>query len=117
MSGISGKINLAALTHSVQTSKKGVKYIAIPIESNNLFHSEKGNVFLDITCNEHLDSEKKQTHIINQSVPKAVYEALKEKGEYAPTLGNLTDWDKLGGGGGEGSPNSIDPIEGDDLPF
>lgn len=118
MGRISGKINLSALEHSVQTSKKGVKFIAIPIEKNNLFQSDKGNVYLDISCNEHLNSEKKQTHIVNQSVPKEVYEKLKEAGEYAPSLGNLTDWDKLGGGGGESAPNvSTEDMEMDDLPF
>lgn len=123
MGNISGKINLSALVHAVKKSPKtGKSYIAIPIEENHLFLSEKGNVFLDLSCNEHINEEYKQTHIVSQSVPKEVYEALKAKSEYAPTLGNLCDWDKLSGGGsGEGQPNStvadIPEGEDDNLPF
>lgn len=115
MSGISGKINLAALEHAIRKTKEGVEYIAIPIAKNNLFRSEKGNVYLDFSGNEHIDAEKKQTHIINQSVPKEVYEKLKAAGEYAPTLGNMTDWSKLGGG--EPTPNDSADIPEDDPDF
>jgi hypothetical protein len=119
MSGISGKINLAALTHAIRTSKDGNEYIAIPIKKNHLFRSEVGNVYLDISANEHINKEKKETHIVKQSLPKEEYQKLKDAGEYAPTLGNLTDWSKLGGG--EPTPNNtaaVDIPEGeDDLPF
>ena len=121
MGRISGKINLAALTHKIITSKKGAKCIVLPIIENNLFLSEKNNVFLDISCNEYLDSEKKQTHIIGQSVGKDAWEKLKEKGEYAPTLGSLCDWDKMSGDkspqNGESFEDGIDEGGEDDLPF
>ena len=122
MGNISGKINLASLEHKVIKTKNGTDCIVLPIKSNNLFLSEKGNVFLDISANEHINAEKKQTHIVNQSVPKDVYDKLKAAGEYAPTLGNLTDWEKLSGGGnGEPTPNqsaNFDPAGSDeDLPF
>jgi len=120
MSNISGKINLAALTHARIKTKKGADAIIIPIKENNLFASEKGNVYLDLQANEHIDQDKKVTHIVSQSVPKEVYEKLKAAGEYAPTLGNLTDWSKLNGGGGESAPDTstdAEPEGEDDLPF
>jgi len=121
MGNISGSLNLAKLVHAIRKSPKGVSYIAIPIEANHLILTEKGNVFINISCNEHMNEKDKQTHIVSQSLPKEVYETLKAKKEYAPTLGNLCDWDKLSGGGsGEGHPNSsvADIPEGDDdLPF
>jgi hypothetical protein len=120
MSNISGKINLAALTHAKIKTKKGADAIVIPIKENNLFLSEKGNVYLDLQANEHIDAEKKTTHIVNQGVPKEVYDKLKAAGEYTPTLGNLTEWSKLGGG--EGDPNTSAEVAGDvdlddSLPF
>lgn len=118
MSNISGKINLASLQHARMKTKQGNDCIVIPIKANNLFLSEKGNVYLDIQANEHIDSEKKTTHIVNQSVPKDVYDKLKAAGEYAPTLGNLTDWSKLSSG--ESEPNNlgdVPPVDDQDLPF
>lgn len=121
MSNISGNINLASLEHAVkELGKNKTKCIIIPIEANNLLLTERGNCFLNFQANEYINAEKKQTHIVNQSVPKEVYEKLKSAGEYAPTLGNLTDWSKLSGGG-ESTPNESDsfpPIEdSEDLPF
>ena len=120
MGNISGSINLAALEHKVIKTKQGTDCIVIPIKSNHLMLTEKGNVFMNINANEHINAEKKQTHIVSLSVGKEEWEKLKAAGKYAPTLGNLTDWDKISGGGSsEPTPNHSDiPVSGeDDLPF
>ena len=121
MSNISGNINLAAFKHAFLKTKKGAEGIFIPFEVNNITKTDKGNVYVNIQASEHINAEKKQTHIVGQSVPKDVYEKLKEAGEYAPTLGNLTDWAKLGGGeatpGASSEAKASDFEEGDDLPF
>jgi hypothetical protein len=112
--------------------------IVIPIKKNNLFRTDKGNVFLDIYGNE-IPPEKRKvitvkskdgtkeydryesTHIANQSLPEDVREKLKSEGKYAQTLGNLTDSNlQLNSGGSESANVSDDfaPSEpGDDLPF
>ena len=122
MSNISGKINLAALEHAVIKTKSGDEAIVIPIGKNNLFKSDKGNVYLDLFANE-IDANKrradsKDTHIVSQSVSKEVREKLKAESKYPPTLGNLAVW----GGGGYSEPSpaatSIDLADNtEDLPF
>lgn len=119
MGTITGKFNLTALKH-VMMEKKGqsgmVKGIFIPVEANDLFASEKGNVYLDVICFDSVNDEYKQTHAVKQSFKKDKYtkEELKEK----PYLGHLNT--KFGGGG-EPSANNASPGvvvgENDDLPF
>lgn len=93
---IKGKINLAAFTHAVMDIKKKdgstTKAIIIPIDDNNLFLSEKGNVFFDFYANEIAVEKRKgdYSHLINQSISKEKREALKAESKYPPTLGNLT---------------------------
>lgn len=122
MSNGFGKINLAALTCSIIKSKQdpNEEILCIPIKKNNLFKSEKGNVYLDIIYNEikNRKEDSKDTHIVNQSVPKEVREALKAEGKYPPTLGNLQHWD--GSSHSEPQPNVMpvpDNATTDDLPF
>lgn len=122
MSNGRGKINLTALECAIIPSKKDKDdvILCIPVKKNNLFKSEKGNVYLDFIYNEMKSPGKneKDTHIINQSVPKEVYEALKAAGKYAPTLGNLQHWE---GGYQEPEPNVVQDLPEnkttDDLPF
>lgn len=122
MSNGFGKINLTALKCAIVNSKvnKDEKILCIPIKENNLFLSEKGNVYLDIIYNEIKNKKEgvKDTHIINQSVSKEVREALKAEEKYPPTLGNLQHWD--GNTHSEPAPN-IAPVADnattDDLPF
>lgn len=122
MSNGFGKINLTALKCAIVNSKvnKDEKILCIPIKENNLFLSEKGNVYLDIIYNEIKNKKEgvKDTHIINQSVPKEVREALKAEEKYPPTLGNLQHWD--GSSHSEPASNTIqvpDNATTDDLPF
>jgi len=119
MSNISGSIALTALKSSFIKNKKGEEFLLIPLNKNSLIKTEKGNVYLSLSAREYISEERKQTHIISQSVPKDVYEKLREKNEYPPTLGNLTDWSKLLGKN-EVIPNTIPSEEMDlldDLPF
>lgn len=122
---ITGKVNLAALNHAVMPipSKNGGKVdcIVIPIKENDLFKSDMGNVYLDFTAWEIPENKRRgdDTHIINQSLPKEKREALKKENKYAPTLGNMRDWDS-GSGGGEQEPETntdFSAPEGNDLPF
>lgn len=122
-----GKLALTALKCAIIKSKKDPKkhILCIPVEDNNLYFSEeKGNVYLDIIYNEikNKRDDSKDTHIVNQSVPKEVREALKAQTPpaYPPTLGNLQHWDGGNGGHSEPSPNTVSVPENateDDLPF
>lgn len=117
---IVGKINLAALKH-VLMEKKGkdgmVQGIFIPIEANHIFKSEKGNVYLDLIAFDAVNEEYKQTHMVKQSLPKEVREAMSEEEQRSQRiLGHLNT--KVGKT--EDVPNSAaDGVigEDDDLPF
>ncbi|MBE9490868.1 MAG: hypothetical protein IMY67_11280 [Bacteroidetes bacterium] len=116
---IGGKLNLAMLKHvimektSAKNKKKKIKGIFIPIEENDLFLSEKGNVFLDIIAFDSVNEEYKQTHAVKQSFDKDKYtkEELREK----PYLGSLN----ANIGGGEATPQAAgaEVGEDDDVPF
>lgn len=117
-----GKINLAGLIHVVQ-EKKGksgnVKCLVIPIEQNHLFHSQdSGAVYLDLIAFEMREAKDYGTHIVKQSLPKDVRDAMSEEDKKKqPILGNL-----LMGGDGGATPqnnNAADTVltEDDDLPF
>ncbi len=123
---ITGKINLAGLEHAIlpMKSKTGeaIDCIVIPIKKNNLFKSEKGNVYLDFAAFDVAPEKRKgdDTHIITQSFDKAKREAMKAANERSPILGNLRASEYAS----ETTPNtsteftSADMPDGaDDLPF
>jgi hypothetical protein len=127
MSYANGKINLAQFEHAIMEipSKDGSKIecVVIPIEKNNIFKSDKGNLFIDFgTKNKPENFKGEFTHFIKQSVNKTKYLEMKEKGIYPPDFGQMTI---VAGGSGEAKPNvSSDLPEGDmaipesgDLPF
>ncbi|WP_052496534.1 hypothetical protein [Pedobacter lusitanus] len=119
MSGISSKINLAGLKHSVRDIKgktgEMVSCIVIPIEINNLFKGEKG-VYLDLQGFDIKNkvNDSKDTHLVKQSLPKEKYESLTEEEKKAlPILGSHILWS----GGQMGDTVIIEQNEDDDLPF
>lgn len=94
MTLISGKINLTKFKHAIITRKtksgEEIEGIFIPIEMNDLFKSEKGNVFLDIVAFDSVNKQYKQTHAVKQSLPKEKYEAMsEEERKQTPFLGHL----------------------------
>lgn len=116
MSNVNLKINLMNL-HAVVQIQKGqlgpVECIVIPIEKNHLFKTDKG-IYLDLSGFE-LKEKKFGTHLIKQSLPKEVYNAMTEEQRKAmPILGNIKEW-----GGSEHEPvSSMEVIdEKSDLPF
>ncbi|QIL40998.1 hypothetical protein G7074_18030 [Pedobacter sp. HDW13] len=118
MAGISTKINLAGLKHSVREIKgqggKMVKCLVIPIEINNLYQGEKG-VYLDLEGFEIRNKvgDSKDTHLVKQSLPKELYNKLTDEQKKAiPLLGSHILW-----GGGIGDAQINEQNEDDDLPF
>lgn len=123
MPHISARINLAKLKCAVVESKKtaGEFNLILPVKANNLYKSEKGNIYLDISCIE-LAEEKRQysDFIIFQSFSKELREKMEANGEKSDILGNAKFFQSQ-----EPSPNYdsnlIDEItadgENDDLPF
>lgn len=65
--------------------------IVIPIEANNIFISDKG-AYLDIVGFEMKNpGDKKETHLLKQSLPKEVYEKMTQADKDAqPLVGNAT---------------------------
>lgn len=121
MSNISIKVNLAGLIHAtrVEKGKSGEQEcIIIPIKQNNLHKGEKG-LYLDLTAFEikdrsKMDADRKDTHLVKQSLPDEIYKSLTEEQKKAiPIIGNAIVWS---GQGNEPELNQPTP-EGDDLPF
>lgn len=120
MSNISAKINLSQLQSAVRTMNGAngpVDCIVIPIAQNHLFIGEKG-IYLDIAGFEIKNPREdiKDTHILKQSLPKEVYQAMSDEDRKKhPILGNLRIWE----GGFESDPvGEVEPKpEGTDLPF
>nr|DAQ90021.1 MAG TPA: hypothetical protein [Caudoviricetes sp.] len=119
MANLSTKLNLAGLIHA-RMNKKGkdgnmVDCLIIPIKENHLFIGEKG-LYLDLSHFEIKNPKEGQedSHLVKQSLPKEVYEAMsKEEQEKLPILGNTRTW-----GSNSNEPELAQPIdEDDDLPF
>jgi|GEM_PF-1229449 len=117
---LSGKMNLSALKSVIQPQKgkngEMVECLIIPIAVNNLFKGDKG-VYLDFTAfpidpaKRHADS--KDSHLIKQSLPKEVYEAMtEEEKKAAKILGNIITWEPSNQ---DTPPEEIK--EGEDLPW
>lgn len=124
MSRISGKLNLAQLKGQVKEMKAEsgmIECLVIPIKANNLFKGERG-LYLDLIAFEidqsKRNSDSKDTHLVKQSLPKDVREAMsKDELNAMPILGNLQVWD---GSFTEPEPQTnVDAVAGeeDDLPF
>lgn len=111
-------INLSELKHVIMT-KKGqsgdVKGIFIPLEVNHLEQNEKnGNVYLNMVAFEMKEPKDWADHIIKQSLPKEVREAMTdEEKKNEPILGNL----KTGENAVSSGAVSVEVDEDDDLPF
>ena len=110
------------LQHKVEkrktTTGETIDVITIPIKNNNLFLSEKGNVFLDLIAFEVAPEKRKtdDTHLVKQSLDKATSEKMSEDEKRSmPILGNLKVW-----GAAEPTPAPeayIAPQSNGDLPF
>ena len=121
MGNISIKINLAGLVHATRIEKGQTgeqECIIIPIGKNNLVKGEKG-LYLDLAAFEikdrsKMDAERKDTHLIKQSLPKEVYEAMSEEQKrQMPILGNAVLWGSNSNEAQLNEPTAPD----DDLPF
>ena len=111
-------INLSELKHVI-TSRKGksgeVKGIFIPLEVNHLEQNQKnGNVYLNMVAFEMREPKEWADHIIKQSLPLEVREAMTDEDKQnEPILGNL----QTGAGSVSSGPVSVEVDEDDDLPF
>lgn len=119
MGNVSVKINLSALDCAVQKMKGktgDVEVLVIPIDKNHLYRGEKG-FYLDLQCIELKEkkADRKDTHLVKQSLPKEVYSAMSDEDKKAqPILGNAIVWGESSGSTTV-APKSIE--EGEDLPW
>lgn len=124
MSNISGNLNFRQLLSHVMNiqGKNGmVKCLVIPIKENHLVEGEKGIYmnFSGLEISKEKRGDRKDTHVVKQSLPKEVYEVMTdEQKKQVPILGNLIVW-----GHQEPAPREFDmgdvalPPQEDDLPF
>jgi len=121
MGYMTGKINLTKLDFVTIQKKKNkageeMDCLVIPIKMNNLFYSEKKNVFLDLNIRENKEDKKEQfgDYQISQSVGKEKYNEMKKEKKYPPSLGRIDV--KEPAAANEQEP-TIQPEGDDDLPF
>ena len=117
---ITGKINLSALKHvemEAQGQSGKVKGMFIPYEANHIFVSEKGSKFVDLIFFEMKEKKDYATHMIKQSFPKDVRDAMSdEEKKSTPILGNLNmNESRSSEQSGAASSQVFTPT--DDLPF
>ena len=107
MNNVSIKLNLASLKHALMKSEKtGKPLLVIPVEENNLFKSEKGNIYLDLIAFPVKSPNEDQTHVVKQSLPKDMREKMsKDEQKALPIIGNLKIWSE-GGDHAEPEPNN-----------
>lgn len=94
-----------------------VKCIVIPIEKNHLYEGKEGNIYLDIIAFDLKDPKDNQTHLVKQSLPKEVRDAMSEQERNdQPIIGSLN-----ADIGPKEEPNNAAPgttlAETDDVPF
>lgn len=93
MSQITLSINLRQLKHSIVKGRSGQNVICIPVDDNNLYHSERGE-YLNLVAFEVKNQNpayKNDTHILRQSLPKSKYETMTEEERRAmPIVGNMS---------------------------
>lgn len=118
------KLNLTALKHAMMKSTKNPEetLLCIPVKANELYKSEKGNVYIDIVgfeFNDKSDKQYKDTHLLKQSFSKERLSEMPEDEKKAlPILGNA----RVSGSVGYSEPEPNNMGEGvasgvDDLPF
>ena len=87
------KLNLlkikSAAVMSITGKSATKKCLVIPIEDAHLFAGEKG-VYVDLSAWEMRDPKGQDTHLIRQSLPKEIYEAMTEEEKNAmPIVGSI----------------------------
>lgn len=93
MANFSIKTDLLKLKGSFLTNLKGKtatkRCLVIPIDDSGLFLGEKG-VYLNLTAIEMREERYGDTHVLKQSIPKDVYQAMSEEERNAqPIFGSL----------------------------
>ena len=111
------KLDFVAIQKKKDKSGKEIDCLIIPIEKNNLFYSEKGNVFLDCVIWENNEDKKEMfgDYQIKQSVSKEIAQEWKAQDppKYPASLGRF---DVRGATANETAPEIMEP-DGDNLPF
>ena len=118
MENISTTINLAATKHAIKKMKnkagEQIDCIVIPIKDNNLFHSEKGGVYLNLIGFPVKEVKQNQTHIVKESFKKETLEAMtEEQRNNLPIFGNHSVLSRTA----TGEVVEVSSEEDDDLPF
>lgn len=91
------KITLTSLNHVIKTMKgksgNETRCLIIPIKNNNLFESDKGNIYLDLIAFPLKNSnEYGDTHLLKQSLSKEIRESLTdEEKNKLPIFGNVKE--------------------------
>ena len=85
------KLNKVAAVNLTGKSGKQVKCVVIPIEDNDIFVSEKGGIYLDLSAVAMKEERYGQSHLIKRSIPSEKYKAMTEdEKKNQPIIGSLS---------------------------
>jgi hypothetical protein len=94
-----------------------VKGLFIPLANNHIFEGEKG-CYLDIIAYDLKEPKNDQTHLVKQSLPKTVREAMSDEQKKAmPIIGNLNTAEYTPSEANNDVNGGVVASPDDDLPF
>lgn len=73
------KLNKVAAVNLTGKTGEKVKCVVIPVEDNDIFLSEKGGIYLDLTAIAMKEERYGQTHLIKKSIPSDIYKELSDE--------------------------------------
>lgn len=73
------KLNKVAAVNLTGKTGEKVKCVVIPVEENDIFLSEKGGIYLDLTAVALKEERYGQTHLIKRSIPSEIYKDLSDE--------------------------------------
>ncbi len=110
------KLNKVAAVNLTGRSGQTVKCVVIPIEDNDIFVSEKGGIYLDISAIAMKEERYGQTHLLKRSIPSDKYKAMSEEERNSlPIIGALSPMKSKQAEVTESAQIAND--DNDDLPF
>lgn len=113
------KLDLSKLTKVAAVNLTGrsgekVKCVVISVEENEIFLSEKGGIYLDLTAIAMKEERYGQTHLIKKSIPSDIYKVLSDEAKKnQPIIGALSPIKSKQAE----VTNDMQAEEKDDLPF
>ena len=84
------KLNKTGVANITGKSGNKVKCVVIPVDENDIFLSEKGGIYMDLSCFALKEEKYGQSHLVKRSLSKEERERMSEEEcNRIPILGSL----------------------------